>query len=183
MLTDIRQKLVVDYMYLAERIAFKKKRSVPPQVSVEELKAAAYLGLVDAAEKYKEGIGNFPTYAYYRISGAIIDYLRELGWGKSNNRKSAVSLDAEVSDEFSIKDTLEARTIRSSDEFFAEISKELPQKATGILKSYYMDGQSLREIAETCHVTESRISQLMSSYRGHIKRRWNKNEFYAEIAA
>lgn len=179
----MKNELILDYMYLAERIAFKKKRSVPPQVDVEELKSAAYLGLVDAAGKYKEGIGNFPTYAYYRINGAIIDYLRELGWGKSNNRKSAVSLDAEVSDNFSIKDTLEAKSIRSSDEFFTEISKELPEKATDILKSYYVDGLSLREIADAFHVSESRISQLMLSYREHIKRRWNKNEFYAEIAA
>lgn len=183
MLTDIRKKLVVDNMYLAERIAFKKKRSVPPQVDVEELKSAAYFGLVDAAEKYKEGVGNFPTYAYYRINGAVIDYLRELGWGKCNNRKSAASLDAEVNDEFSIKDTLEAKSIRSSDEFFDEISKELTEKAKEILKSYYLGGQSLKEIAGDCHVTESRISQLMTSYKDHIKKRWDKNEIYAELAA
>lgn len=183
MLTENRKRLVVDYMYLAERIAFKKKRSVPPQVDVEELKSAAYFGLVDAAEKYKEGIGKFSTYAYYRINGAVIDYLRELGWGKCSNRQSAVSLDAEVGDKFSIKDTLEAKSIRSSDEFFTEISKELPEKATRILKSYYLDGRSLREIAGSCHVTESRISQLMTSYKEHIKRRWDKNEIYAEIAA
>ena len=183
MLTDKKKELVVNYMYLAERIAFKKKRSVPPQVTVEELKSAAYLGLVDAAGKYKEDIGNFPTYAYYRIIGAIIDYLRELGWGKCSSRQSAVSLDAEVGDEFSIKDTLEAKSIRLSDEFFAEISKELPEKAMGILKSYYLEGRSLREIATNCHLTESRISQLMSSYRDHMRRRWTKNEFYAEMAA
>lgn len=181
MLTENGKRLVIDHMYLAERLAFKKKRSLPRQVDIEELKSAAYFGLVDAAEKYKINIGNFSTYAYYRISGAIIDYLRELGWGKCTDRRSAVSLDAEVRDEFSIKDTLEAKSIQPSNEFFIEISKCLSTRATDILKSYYLEEKSIKEIANNFQITEGRISQLMSSYRDNIRKRWTKNEIYAEL--
>ena len=180
MLTENKKQLVLDNMSLAEGLAFRRKKSVPPQVSIDELKSAAYLGLVEAAEKYKDG--NFSTYAFYRINGAIIDYLRDLGWGSRHKRQSAVSLDLE-NDEFSIKNLLEAKSSVDSVEVFIEISKDLPEKATTILIEYYCEGQSLKDIANNNSVSEGRICQLMTDYKAHFKQRWEKNEFHAEIAA
>lgn len=182
MLTEYKKQLVVKYMKMAEGIAFKKKKGLPNRVDIEDLKSAAYFGLVDAAEKFNENKGNFQTYAYYRINGMIIDYLRELGWGKYKNRESAMSLDTNSDDEFSIKNTLKAKCSVLSDEFFTEISKGLSDKATYILKLHYLEGRSFKDIALIYKITESRVSQLMTSYKDHMRKRWTRNEF-VEIAA
>lgn len=49
-----------------------------PQKLQEELLAAGYLGLVEAADKFDIKRGNeFPTYAFLRIRGSIVDAIRK----------------------------------------------------------------------------------------------------------
>lgn len=74
-----RDQLVVDHMNWAERIAVNRTRRMPRCVRLEEVKSAAYLGLVDAATRYRLDLGvPFTAYASMRITGSITDYLREL---------------------------------------------------------------------------------------------------------
>lgn len=82
---DIRE-LIINNMALANYLAKLKKISLPKNITFSELQSAAFMGLVEAANRFvpEKGI-SFSTYAYFRISGAINDYLRELG-------KSMISL-------------------------------------------------------------------------------------------
>jgi DNA-directed RNA polymerase specialized sigma subunit len=90
MTTAERQALVVDYMPLAHKLAWNKKAGVPRCVSIEELKAAAYLGLVDAASRAAARDRFFP---HARIIGEMDDYLRSLRWGSRSRRGTAISID------------------------------------------------------------------------------------------
>jgi RNA polymerase sigma factor for flagellar operon FliA len=55
-----------------------KNMRLPPDV-IEELEAAANLGLVEAAEKYDPTKGvTFTNFAYLRIRGAVIDAARQI---------------------------------------------------------------------------------------------------------
>lgn len=47
--------------------------------TIEDAKSAAYVGLIEAATKYKKGKESVPfkSYAYFRIKGAVIDYFRK----------------------------------------------------------------------------------------------------------
>lgn len=57
------------------------KVSVPdhPLASYEDLEGAGLVGLIEALNNYDPGAGTaFMTYAYLRVRGAVVDYLRSL---------------------------------------------------------------------------------------------------------
>lgn len=55
-----------------------KNRILGPNIEIDSLKTAGYLGLVDAKQKYKPGLGlDFRGYALIRINGSIMDFLRK----------------------------------------------------------------------------------------------------------
>jgi len=77
--------LILNHMFLAQKIAKSKKKKISC-VSYEELESAAYLGLVEAANLYDSKENDcFAAYAVFRIIGAVQDYLRELSWGSRAN--------------------------------------------------------------------------------------------------
>src|SRR4051812_47322536 len=85
--------LVENHLGYATRIARRQCWRLPRRFSLEELQAAAYLGLVEAARRFDEGQRvSFTTFAYPRVFGAIMDYVRECGRG-------TVSLDQATDDE------------------------------------------------------------------------------------
>ena len=71
--------LIVNHMNWADKIAVNRTKRLPRCVTLDDIKSAAYLGLVDAATRWKRHYGvPFTAYAATRISGSITDYLREL---------------------------------------------------------------------------------------------------------
>lgn len=81
--------LIIENIHFADILAAKFKRSLI-SISYDELQAAAYLGLVEAANKFntKEDVG-FKSFAKFRIIGAMRDYLREIRWG---SRRKPISI-------------------------------------------------------------------------------------------
>lgn len=67
-------------MHFADNTALHYFKKTPRSVNYDELKSAAYMGLVKAASKY-DGENDFAPYAFCRMSGEIKDYLRSLAWG------------------------------------------------------------------------------------------------------
>jgi len=160
------RELVENHIGLANKLAAKKKKLMPSFVSFEELQSAAFLGLTEAANRFDADRGFcFTTYAYPRISGAINDYLRELGC-------MTVSLDSSKDEEdFSLKDTLVARETNTED-FFGFVLETLGEQAGNMLHSYYVDRYSMKEIGEQYGVSEGRISQMISGYKKSIRDQW-----------
>jgi len=75
------KELVISHIDLANKMALSKKRLLS-YVHYEELQSAAYLGLVEAANKFDINKNDcFRAFATWRIKGAIKDYLREIRWG------------------------------------------------------------------------------------------------------
>lgn len=136
--------LIISNLHLAEKLAKIKKRKLS-NVSYDELKSAAYMGLVEAANKYNPiKNDNFAAFAFFRINGAIKDYLRELLW------KSKMS------------ELHENIPEKSQEINFDEIVENLPPTNKNIIKLYYIDRMKLKEIACKKGVHESRISQILS---------------------
>jgi RNA polymerase sigma factor for flagellar operon FliA len=75
---DERNLLVDEYRTYAERLVrILMKRMALPEELHDELRSAAYLGLIDAADRFdRNGDSTFRTYAFYRIRGAVIDSIR-----------------------------------------------------------------------------------------------------------
>lgn len=68
--------LITAHMPLAESIA---RGAAYGRFSYDEMKSAAYLGLVEAGAKFRREMNvPFPVYARPRISGAVFDYVREI---------------------------------------------------------------------------------------------------------
>ncbi len=77
----IRDKLITEYLPLVKYVVGRLMVNVPSHVDREDLIESGILGLIEAAEKYdtKKQV-QFKTYAFHRIRGAILDYLRLQDW-------------------------------------------------------------------------------------------------------
>jgi RNA polymerase sigma factor for flagellar operon FliA len=72
-----RDQLISEHTDMARRIALKMARRCPGWIAREDLVAAGYLGLTEAAARYDETRTEpFPSFAEHRIRGAILDELR-----------------------------------------------------------------------------------------------------------
>lgn len=72
-----RDRLVTEHVGMAKRIALRVARRLPDGISGDDMIAAAYLGLTQAAERYDATRGeSFVAFAEKRIRGAVYDELR-----------------------------------------------------------------------------------------------------------
>lgn len=152
--TNQRNSLIIENLNLAEKLAKRKKRKLS-HISYDELKSAAFCGLVEAANSYNSSKNNcFPAYALWRITGAIQDYLRELSWGsRSKPLKRAQS--------FIYEEQLYKTDNFGNLDSFDEIIYFLPEINKTVLKLYYQQDMLIKEIAVMLCVHQSRISQIL----------------------
>lgn len=184
-LTMTTQQLVEQYVPLANKLAFQRKKTLPRFINVEELQSAAYMGLVEAASRFDPSLGiAFSTFAYPRIFGAIHDYLREQGWLRRGGSFNILSLDSKEPDEDTcLKDTLAAPTKDDTEECFNVITRGLDTQAQQVLRHYFIDDLSMKEVGDKFGVSESRISQLIKQYKSRLRSLWTREEIYMELAA
>lgn len=149
----LTNELILTNLNLAESIARKKRIFGTYQ---DELISAAYFGLVKAASNYQEAKGNFKIYASFIINLAIKDYLRELKWG---NRRNAFKKHEYV-------DVYESKNSINID----ELLERLDEQGKKIIKAYYFECRTMQEIAQEINFCESRISQLINSYKKILKK-------------
>ncbi len=90
-----RNRVVEQYAYLINKVAYKLIARLPANVEMDDLKSAGVIGLIDAAEKYDpEKSSNFKSYAEIRIRGAMVDELRALDWVPRSVRKKGSNINA-----------------------------------------------------------------------------------------
>ncbi|MBR2069137.1 MAG: FliA/WhiG family RNA polymerase sigma factor [Candidatus Gastranaerophilales bacterium] len=78
---EVRDKLIVQYIYLARYVVGRIKVNLPPSFSFEDIVSFGIEGLIDAIEKYHPSKGaKFESYALMRIRGSIIDKIRSSDW-------------------------------------------------------------------------------------------------------
>lgn len=179
-----RQQLVEQYIPLANKLAFQKKRVLPAFIDIEDIKSAAYLGLVEAASKFDFDLGvSFSTFAYRRIFGAIHDHLRKDGFGKRGEYLTSHSLNDRQEDGSCMQDSMKAKEDNNRDEFLDLISVDLDNQAKEVIQYYFIDEYSMKEVGEKFGVSESRISQLIKSYKEKIRSNFDEDELYEQLAA
>jgi len=149
-------QLIINYMPLAESLAKKKDRLTPKNVYFDDLKSAAYFGLVKAAHRFRvEDEVAFGYYAKRLIVGEMCECLRA----------SSHSVDLHPS--------LETVPDKSNNAIFADITANLSERDKEIVSLYYLGRYTLKEIGNRLSITEGRVSQLikdcktsmMESYR------------------
>ncbi len=169
-----RHELIESYLPLAKSLAWKRKSSLS-SVSYDELKSAAYFGLVIAANKYDPSQSHFAHYARIKIEGAIGDYLRELRGSRTHEPPQ--SLDDAPEGGVSRRDILPSR--RTLDELIIYFTEGLNENHQKIFSMYYLEGLSLKEISGKLGVVESRVSQILKGCRNQLREMYDVREMAA----
>ncbi len=74
-------QLVEQFEDFVRAIAYDLEQRLKIRVSLDDLVAYGYQGLLEAHERFDATAGNrFSSYAYYRVRGAILDGCRKEGW-------------------------------------------------------------------------------------------------------
>ncbi|KAK3608837.1 hypothetical protein CHS0354_006878 [Potamilus streckersoni] len=88
------EALVLEYIPLVKKIAYKLTARISGAVSAEDLTQTGIIGLIEAAKRYDESRDNqFKTYAEFRIRGAMLDDLRERDWIPRTVREASAKLE------------------------------------------------------------------------------------------
>lgn len=92
---SLRDKLIVQYIYLTRYVIGRVKMNLPSTFSLEDITSYGVEGLIDAIEKYTPDKGaRFETYALMRIRGAIIDKIRSQDWIPRSTRRKIKEIKA-----------------------------------------------------------------------------------------
>lgn len=181
MIIEERNELVLRYIPLARKLAWKKHKTTPKNLQYEEIESAAYLGLVEAANKFDASkTVAFGFFAAFRINGAILDYLRELKWSGRNSDVEVQSLDSEVCP----LSLFVADDSRDNDatEFFDAATSKLDEVGKNLINMYFFEGLSLKEIGKRIGVCESRVSQLLKKAKTALSSNWCYDELFSLAA-
>ena len=85
-----RDEVLRRHLPLVRRVVQRLAARKPPHIEIDDLVSWGIVGLLDAIKKYdprKEA--SFPTYAQFRIRGAVLDHLRSLDWVPRSVRQKA----------------------------------------------------------------------------------------------
>ena len=88
-----RNALVLFYRPLVMQVARAVAGWLPKRLELDELVAMGTVGLIEAVERFDPHAGNrFPTFATWRVRGAILDGLRALDGASRSQRRRAREL-------------------------------------------------------------------------------------------
>jgi RNA polymerase sigma factor (sigma-70 family) len=155
-----RNDLILNHVSFADSIAKNQFRK-NSQTNLDELKSAAYMGLVDAASKY-DGFTPFLAYASYRISGEIKDYMRSIRLGGRKWGTKFYQWDEQY--EFAAEPEPE-----NFSDSFDELTRDVSDIGKKVLWMYYAQDMTLKEIGEKVNLSKTRIHQLLKTNLDYLR--------------
>ena len=196
MYTKTRKEIVLEHLPLVKKVANKIYKRIPEGVvDFEELVNTGVIGLIKAIDKYDEKKAKFSTYAYIKIRGEILDYLRKLDFlprsvrgkikkGEIEDLKeeiaSFISLEEKLfseSDRFTVKDTLVSNNPTPEEELIlsdmknrlADAIRKLSEREKLVLQLIFVEELDLKSISEVLGISVSRVSQIQSAALKKLK--------------
>ena len=185
-MTPEAERLVVDNIGYARKLAFRFNRKVPPMWR-GDMESAALEGLMAAAENYDPAKGcehaTFVTYARWRINGHMGDELRKLHTGRrtetgnnSHDRTNDWSLDALAfnrGDELVPTDYRSDPAVIVTDDaqlrILAGLLGQLHWEDQELADMYFVQGLNMADIGRLVGLTESRICQKMQALKRRLR--------------
>ena len=168
---ESRALLIERYLPLARNLSRRVRAIATPVTDGDDLASAAFLGLIDAVDRFEPGRGvPFEAYASLRIRGAMIDELRRTGERARNteaeDQPRVLSLDGLLEDEW--RDVFTVPDDQVNDSFEREDLRYrvqgaldgLPPRQRELLARYYADSLTLREAGQRMGISEARACQL-----------------------
>ncbi|WP_457639040.1 sigma-70 family RNA polymerase sigma factor [Persephonella sp.] len=196
-----REKLILENMSLVKKVASKIYYRLPKgDIEFDDLVNVGVIGLMKAIEKYNKDKAKLSTYAYIKIRGEILDYLRSLDIvprtvrekikkeqpleeGKPvplSNTAVMISIEKALSSDESLKivDTLVSQRESPEDAVIREDQREkiikametLSEKEKKVLQMLFFEERDLKSVAEEINVSISRVSQIKSEALKKLKK-------------
>ena len=182
------QQLVVDHLELAGAIAGHISKRLPRHLDIQDLHQDARLGLLCAAAAYdaRKRVP-FAAFARQRISGAIVDGLRQNDHlsRSARARVKAEGGEAPAPASLTFPDRIPG-TLEPPDRHAAQAECQrllnaaaaaLPMRLRIVLHAYYHCGQTMRVIGENLGISEGRVSQIHARALRLLRRHFNRLGF------
>lgn len=100
---EARNKLVMHYIYIAQGMAVKMSSTYHKYATTEEMVNQCVIALINSLERFDPDKGvKFSTYAFTKIRGAIIDYVRKQDWLSRRVRQMDIRI-LKTEDELSLE--------------------------------------------------------------------------------
>ncbi len=169
------QRLVLEHQALVHSIAIRIRRSYQIDMDIDELISFGFMGLVEAANRFDPERGyRFSTFAYYRIRGAIIDGLAEIGplprprARAFRPRRCATPIGTLPSDALSAHGALERA--QSMAMVRSEVGK-LSERTRYLIERRYWGAETLVDIGTELGISKSRASRIHSAAIRELRER------------
>ncbi len=182
-----RDALIEAHVGLVRALADRRKQRLPAWIRRTDLEAEGYLGLVQAAGRFRANAGvPFDAFARLRISGAMTDYLRFLspeisrrGWRelRETGETTVPQWTTVEFDEATYRQVMPGPDASPEDQAIQaervtrlqQALGTLPRREQAILASYYTQGRTLADIGTDHGITESRVSQLRTQALARLR--------------
>lgn len=185
-----KKEIVLENLPLVKKIASKIYKRLPEgTIEFDELVNVGVIGLIKAVENYNEVKAKFSTYAYIKIRGEILDFLRRLDPLPRNLRNKLknskwdevkeeavffLSIEENLfgnSDGIKIKDTLTSNVLDPEEEIekkekielLSNAINKLSEKEQLVLQLVFVEELDLKSIAEILNISVSRVSQIKTN--------------------
>ncbi len=202
-----KEKIVLENLQLVKKVASKIYYRLPKgEIEFDELVNVGVIGLLKAIDKYDKEKAKFSTYAYIKIRGEILDYLRSLDIVPRGIRdkikkgevvdenmniplsNSAIFLSIEkaIGDTEDLKfvDTLISK-LETPEEYAQKVElrekinealSTLSEKEKKVIQMIFFEEKDLKEISQALGISMSRISQIKSQAVKKLKSALSKVE-------
>ncbi len=174
-----REKMIETHLSLVEFLVDRMMTQVPAFVSREDIRSAALMGLMDAANRFDPRRGVlFKTFAERRIRGAVFDEVRRMDWFSRSLREKQSRLNRAT-------DELGKKLGRAPDdgEIAAELQMELDDFRELQLQVSQLGFVSLHEsLDDNDERGTSFIDNLEDTSQASVQERIEANELTHELA-
>ena len=188
-----KQQIILDNTALVKKVASKIYFKLPRDAGIEfdELVNTGIIGLIKAIDKFDDSKAQFSTYAYIKIRGEILDYLRSLHVmprsmrekikkekeeGKDiplSNLAIMISMEKALGSEEGaprLIDIMVSEDLSPEDQaissqmgdMLAEAMEQLNEKERKTLQMFFFEEREPKEIAAYLGISQSRVSQIKS---------------------
>jgi RNA polymerase sigma factor (sigma-70 family) len=173
-MTEAQQELATRYLPLARALARPLKAAWPTET--DEFDSAACLALVEAAQSYDPSRKViFPTFARYRIWGALRDVQRDLitaGWRCDLEHAPVLtSLIEGIEEHGRVLNTEPDRPVEEeldSRDAVEHLLRKLPKQYAAACREIYVNNRTQSQAASMIGCSKSRVSYLLKESRAML---------------
>lgn len=201
---ELRQQLILENVRLVYYAYGRMKAQLPPGMEREDAIGYGITGLIEAVDRYEVEKGRFSSLAFPRIQGAIYDGMMSFQWMRRHDkRKDRQRASAGAEDEpaeekdasgwqrilvpleegWNVEDVETAGPEKWMMEennrvVIGQALSKLEEREEEILRRYYFDGQTMRQIARETGRSTSRVSELHKKGLSGLRARIRRSEIY-----